>query len=39
MVRLQLNLEQLPRPEDASDALAIAITHWAYLRSNITESN
>ena len=39
MVRLQLNLEQLPKPEDASDALAIAITHWAYLRSNITESN
>ena len=37
MVRLQLNLEQLPRPEDASDALAIAITHWAYLRSNITD--
>ena len=39
MVRLQLNLEQLPKPEDASDALAIAITHWAYLRSNITEPN
>lgn len=39
MVRLQLNLKQLPKPEDASDALAIAITHWAYLRSNIAESN
>lgn len=39
MVRLQLNLEQTPKPADASDALAIAITHWAYLRSNIAESN
>ena len=27
MVRLLLNLEQIPRPDDAADALAIAITH------------
>jgi|SRR3954447_16983487 len=27
MVRLQLGLEQIPRPDDAADALAIAICH------------
>ena len=35
MVRLQLNLKQRPKPADASDALAIAITHWAHLRSSL----
>jgi crossover junction endodeoxyribonuclease RuvC len=32
MVRLQLNLRAVPTPADASDALAIAITHWAHQR-------
>ncbi len=32
MVRLQLGLRQAPTPADASDALAIAITHWAHQR-------
>jgi crossover junction endodeoxyribonuclease RuvC len=32
MVRLQLGLATLPAPEDAADALAVAITHWAHLR-------
>jgi len=32
MVRLQLGLPKLPTPEDAADALAVAITHWAHLR-------
>ena len=27
MVRLLLNLEEIPRPDDAADALAIAICH------------
>jgi crossover junction endodeoxyribonuclease RuvC len=27
MVRVLLNLEQIPKPDDAADALAIAITH------------
>ncbi len=27
MVRLQLNLAQIPKPDDAADALAAAITH------------
>jgi len=27
MVRLQLNLKQVPKPDDAADALAAAITH------------
>lgn len=27
MVRLQLNLKEIPRPDDAADALAAAITH------------
>ncbi len=32
MVRLQLGLATIPTPEDAADALAVAITHWAHLR-------
>jgi crossover junction endodeoxyribonuclease RuvC len=32
MVRIQLGLASLPAPHDASDALAVAITHWAHLR-------
>ena len=32
MVRLQLSLPKLPTPEDAADALAVAITHWAHAR-------
>ena len=32
MVRLQLGLSDLPKPFDASDALAVAITHWAHAR-------
>ncbi len=32
MVALQLGLTELPSPADASDALAIAITHWAQSR-------
>ncbi len=27
MVRLLLNLDEIPRPDDAADALAVAITH------------
>jgi crossover junction endodeoxyribonuclease RuvC len=27
MVRLLLNLDQIPRPDDAADALAVAICH------------
>ena len=32
MVAFQLGLTELPAPADASDALAIAITHWAQSR-------
>lgn len=32
MVAFQLGLTELPTPADASDALAIAITHWAQSR-------
>lgn len=32
MVAFQLGLTELPAPSDASDALAIAITHWAQSR-------
>ena len=32
MVRLQLRLPKAPTPEDAADALAVAITHWAHAR-------
>jgi crossover junction endodeoxyribonuclease RuvC len=28
MVRLQLNLKQIPKPDDAADALAAAMTHF-----------
>lgn len=27
MTRMILNLEEIPKPDDAADALAIAITH------------
>lgn len=33
MVRLQLNLKEVPRPDDAADALAAAITHQLMSRS------
>jgi crossover junction endodeoxyribonuclease RuvC len=32
MVRMQLGLRQAPTPADASDALAVALTHWAHSR-------
>ncbi len=32
MVRLQLELESDPKPADAADALAVALTHWARTR-------
>ena len=32
MVRLQLGIAAPPRPADAADALAVAITHWVYTR-------
>jgi crossover junction endodeoxyribonuclease RuvC len=32
MVAFQLGLTELPTPADASDALAVAITHWAQSR-------
>lgn len=32
MVRLQLRMTKSPTPEDAADALAVAITHWAHMR-------
>lgn len=32
MVRNLLNLEETPRPDDAADGLAIAITHYQYQR-------
>lgn len=32
MVRLQLGMSATPRPADAADALAVAITHWAHAR-------
>lgn len=28
MVKMQLNLQQIPKPDDAADALAAAITHF-----------
>jgi crossover junction endodeoxyribonuclease RuvC len=34
MVALQLGLPELPGPLDATDALAVAITHWAQSRLN-----
>ncbi|MCL2756084.1 MAG: crossover junction endodeoxyribonuclease RuvC [Firmicutes bacterium] len=32
MVKRILNLEKIPKPDDAADALAVAITHSAYSR-------
>lgn len=32
MVRNMLNLEETPRPDDAADGLAVAITHYHYSR-------
>ncbi len=32
MVAFQLGLPKPPSPEDAADALAVAITHWAHGR-------
>jgi crossover junction endodeoxyribonuclease RuvC len=32
MVAMQLGLTTIPEPTDATDALAIAITHWAHSR-------
>lgn len=32
MVRLQLNLQSIPKPDDAADALAAAITHALFIR-------
>lgn len=32
MVRLQLNLKEIPKPDDAADALAAAITHAYMIR-------
>lgn len=34
MVAMQLGLSTIPEPTDASDALAIALTHWAHSRLN-----
>ena len=33
MVRMQLNLKEIPRPDDAADALATAITHAMMTRT------
>lgn len=32
MIRHLLNLEEIPRPDDAADGLAVAITHYHYQR-------
>lgn len=32
MVRIQLAMREEPRPADAADALAVALTHWAHWR-------
>ena len=32
MVRMQLNLQSIPKPDDAADALAAAITHALFSR-------
>jgi crossover junction endodeoxyribonuclease RuvC len=34
MVRNILNLEETPRPDDAADGLAVAITHYYYQKFN-----
>lgn len=33
MVKMQLNLQQIPKPDDAADALAAAITHFYMTRN------
>lgn len=33
MVKLMLNLDQIPKPDDAADALAIAICHAGHLKN------
>jgi Holliday junction resolvasome RuvABC endonuclease subunit len=33
MVRLQLNLKEIPKPDDAADALGAAITHAMMIRA------
>ncbi|MBO4886108.1 MAG: crossover junction endodeoxyribonuclease RuvC, partial [Clostridia bacterium] len=33
MVRLMLNINEIPRPDDAADALAVAITHANSMRA------
>ncbi len=38
MVALQLGIATVPTPEDAADALAIAITHWAHTRLVVAAS-
>lgn len=39
MVRNLLNLEETPRPDDAADGLAVAITHYYYQRfASLTDS-
>lgn len=38
MVRHLLNLEETPKPDDAADGLAIAITHYHYHRFDQLES-
>lgn len=35
MVAFQLGLSEPPRPADAADALAVAITHWAHGRLGV----
>lgn len=37
MVRMRLNLDRIPKPDDAADALAIAITHLQSRRWNQLE--
>jgi crossover junction endodeoxyribonuclease RuvC len=34
MVRMQLNLKEIPKPDDAADALAAAITHQMMIRES-----
>jgi crossover junction endodeoxyribonuclease RuvC len=34
MVRMLLNLDDIPRPDDAADAIAVAICHLHSRRSN-----